>query len=147
MLGCAVLCQQGSCANWQSCNLVELCVAAASSHIQVYRCLCLQDFHSRVESAVSGDDLAQLLYKVFKSGHEQEDERGAARAAQSAKCKLEIKVWSHKTYMYLGHRVLELKVQPWFVTLRWWLCRNCCNCNTIDHMQTLLIDLTIPFEL
>ena len=85
-------------------------MAAASSHIQVYRCWCLQDFHSRVESAVSGDDLAQLLYKVFKSGHEQEDERGAARAAQSAKCKLEIKVWSHKTSMYLGHRVLELKL-------------------------------------
>lgn len=53
---------------------------------------CPQDFHSRVEGAVSGDDLARLLYKVFKSGHEQEDEQGAARAAQSAVCKLEIKV-------------------------------------------------------
>ncbi len=52
----------------------------------------MQDFHSRVEGAVSGDDLAQLLYKVFRSGHEQEDEQGAARAAQSAMCKLEIKV-------------------------------------------------------
>lgn len=53
---------------------------------------CPQDFHSRVEGAVSGDDLARLLYKAFKSGHEQEDEQGAARAAQSAVCKLEIKV-------------------------------------------------------
>ncbi len=53
---------------------------------------CPQDFHSRVEGAVSGDDLARLLYKAFKSGHEQEDEQGAARAAQSAMCKLEIKV-------------------------------------------------------
>ena len=41
---------------------------------------------------MSGDDLARLLYKAFKSGHEQEDEKGAARAAQSAVCKLEIKV-------------------------------------------------------
>ncbi len=45
-----------------------------------------------MEGAVSGDDLARLLYKAFKSGHEQEDEQGAARAAQSAVCKLEIKV-------------------------------------------------------
>lgn len=51
-----------------------------------------QDFHTRVEGALLGEDLAQLLSKVFKVGHEQEDEQGAARAAQSAVCKLEIKV-------------------------------------------------------
>ena len=45
-----------------------------------------------MEGGLLGEDLAQLLYKVFKSGHEQEDEQGAARAAQSAVCKLEIKV-------------------------------------------------------
>lgn len=52
----------------------------------------MQDFHTRVEGALVGEDLAQLLSKVFKAGHEQEDELGAARAAQSAVCKLEIKV-------------------------------------------------------
>lgn len=45
-----------------------------------------------MEGALLGEDLAQLLFKVFKSGHEQEDEQGAARAAQSAVCKLEVKV-------------------------------------------------------
>ena len=45
-----------------------------------------------MEGALLGEDLAQLLYKTFKAGHEQEDEQGAARAAQSAVCKLEIKV-------------------------------------------------------
>ena len=52
----------------------------------------MQDFHTRVEGALLGEDLAQLLYKIVKAGHEQEDEQGAARAAQSAVCKLEIKV-------------------------------------------------------
>ena len=45
-----------------------------------------------MEEALLGEDLAQLLYKIFKASHEQEDEQGAARAAQSAVCKLEIKV-------------------------------------------------------
>ena len=54
--------------------------------------MCLQDFHTRVEDALLGEDLAQHLFKVFKSGHEHEDEQGAARAAKSAVCKLEIKV-------------------------------------------------------
>ena len=45
-----------------------------------------------MEGALLGEDLAQLLYKIVKAGHEQEDQQGAARAAQSAVCKLEIKV-------------------------------------------------------
>jgi len=59
---------------------------------------------------VSGDDLARLLYKAFKSGHEQEDEQGAARAAQSAVCKLEIKV-HHSTIhtAWLSHRCMPSK--------------------------------------
>ena len=52
----------------------------------------VQDFHTRVEGALLGEDLAQLLYKVFRAGRKQEEEQGAARAAQSAVCKLEIKV-------------------------------------------------------
>lgn len=62
-----------------------------------------QDFHTRVEKPLKGDDLAQHLFKVFKAGHEEEDRQGAARAAKSAVCKLEIKagllsspsVWAH----------------------------------------------------
>lgn len=52
----------------------------------------LQDFHTRVEGAVSGEDLAQLLARVFQKGREQEDADGADRAAESAVRKLEIKV-------------------------------------------------------
>lgn len=52
----------------------------------------MQDFHTRVEGGVSGEDLAQLLARVFQAGKEQEDAEGADRAAQSAVRKLEIKV-------------------------------------------------------
>lgn len=72
-----------------------------------------QDFHSRVEGAVSGDDLARLLYKAFKSGHEQEDEQGAARAAQSAVCKLEIKAKAGKKRRELQRQVLfTMPIRP-----------------------------------
>ena len=63
----------------------------------------LQDFHTRVDGALLGEDLAKLLYKVFKSGHEQ----GAARAAKSAVCKLEIKVSATgKTYFQAQDEML-----------------------------------------
>lgn len=52
----------------------------------------VQDFHTRVEGAVSGEDLAQLLSRVFQKGREQEDADGSDRAAESAVRKLEIKV-------------------------------------------------------
>ncbi|KAL3139315.1 hypothetical protein ABBQ38_003653 [Trebouxia sp. C0009 RCD-2024] len=72
-----------------------------------------QDFHTRVEGALLGEDLAQLLYKVFKSGHEQEDEQGAARAAQGAVCKLEIKAKAGKKRRELQRQVLfTMPIRP-----------------------------------
>ena len=52
----------------------------------------LQDFHTRVDGAVSGEDLAELLARGMQKGQEQEDIEGADRAAESAVRKLEIKV-------------------------------------------------------
>ena len=71
----------------------------------------LQDFHTRVDDALLGEDLAQLLYKVFKSGQEQEDEQGAARAAQSAVCKLEIKVTKCIFELQIGAHLLTCPAQ------------------------------------
>ena len=52
----------------------------------------LQDFHTRVDGAVSGEDLAELLARGMQKGREQEDSEGADRAAESAVRKLEVKV-------------------------------------------------------
>lgn len=89
---------------------LSLWQASSATKTVISQQLGMQDFHTRVEGSVSGEDLAQLLFKVFQQGREQEDAEGADRAAQSAVRKLEIKVSLYSITSKCQHLLCKLDI-------------------------------------